>query len=246
MKHNRLKSDSKYDTCYAETAFAKVVPWLTLGVACVQIIKEFFQVYYLGRIYLKEVVNWFEFTLYTTTLLFMIPFIMCQLGANINTKTIENMKWQAGVISILFAWFNLLFYLKRLPFIGLYVVMFTEVLTTLVNVLLVFSIILVAFSLAFFTLVDVQPTFASVALSIVKNSVMMVGELEYDSMFTENISEKMSKNLPYDTMTYLVFLCFVVIVVIVIMNLLVNIIYNLNLKAHNHLFWPFFFKYHFL
>ena len=55
----------------------------------------------------------------------MVPFIACQVKSNVTD--LEAMKWQAGAVSILLAWSKLLLYLENSPFLGLYVVMFTEV-----------------------------------------------------------------------------------------------------------------------
>ena len=73
--------------------FVSIVPWLTLGVACFQIVKELIQALYLGKKYLKDIVNWFEFILYGSTFLFMLPFILCQVGGYDNEAYLDELKW---------------------------------------------------------------------------------------------------------------------------------------------------------
>lgn len=229
------------DVCHSSkgsTNFTRIVPWLTLGVACFQILKEFVQALYFRRKYLKDPVNWFEFCLYLSTFLFMLPFILCQTENDVDEKKLDALKWQSGAISILFAWFNLLLYLKRFPFFGLYVLMFTEVLSTLLNVLCVFSILIVGFALSFYSLFKIpegtfdklkknnitaeRGSFRMVGTSLVRTMVMMIGELDYRALFTENFPKERKLLLPYKAMSYIVFAMFVIVMTIVVMNLLVS------------------------
>jgi transient receptor potential cation channel subfamily A protein 1 len=61
-------------------------------------------------------------------------------------------QWQCGAIAVFLAWFNLLLYLQRFDISGIYVVMFLEILKTLLQVIIVFSILIIAFGLAFYLL----------------------------------------------------------------------------------------------
>jgi len=212
--------------------FVSVVPWLTIGVACFQIIKECIQAIFLRKKYLVDFENWFEFILYGSTFLFMVPFIMCQVGGYSDEQYLHDLKWIAGAISILFAWFNFVLYLKRAPFFGIYVLMFTEVLRTLVTVLAVFSILIIGFGLSFYSLLKVPDNLASnpdgntafnhVGTGLVRTLVMMIGELDYRATFTEKFADGAKKYLPYKGMSYVLFGLFVVIMTIVVMNLLVS------------------------
>ena len=212
--------------------FQRVVPWLTLLLAFVQIVKEVIQMIYLRLRYFKDPVNYLEMLLYVTTFLFMMPFIIQNVddffenGSLIENKLeeyadLENIKWQAGSISILAAWLNLLLYLKRFPTFGLYVVMFVEVLKTLLMVISVFSVALIAFSLSFYVLLGEQKAFEYAARSIFKTSVMTIGEFEFDTFMIDNL--KNEKLLPYKAMTFIIFYLFLILMPILLMNLLVRI-----------------------
>lgn len=213
--------------------FVSIVPWLTLGVACFQIVKEIVQLTYLGWKYLKDIVNWFEFFLYGSTFLFMLPFILCQVGGYDDKEYLNDLKWTAGAISILCAWFNFLLYLKRAPVFGIYVLMFIEVLSTLLTVLAVFSILIIAFALSFYCLLKVPDSLADqedgntafnhVGTAIVRTMVMMIGELDYRATFTEKFEHAKKQYLPYKGMGYFVFSMFVIVMTIVVMNLLVGL-----------------------
>lgn len=206
-----------------KTTFEKAVPWLTLLLAVGQICKEFMQMYYLKLQYFKEFVNYLELTLYGATILFMLPFLAENLDENINdfTNPWKDIKWNAGAVAILLAWGNLLLYLKRFPFFGLYVVMFTEVFQTLVSVLLVFSIFIIGFALSFYVLLDKDDGFKHVGRSIMKTGVMTLGEFEFNDIFTSNFDN--SQVLPYKAMTYIVFTLFLCLMPILIMNFLVEL-----------------------
>jgi len=218
-----LKPGDILDACATtDGSFSSIVPWLTIGLAGLQILKEAVQLIYYGRKYLKDVENIFEFCLYLSTFLFVLPFIMCQLGTSTTNQTIIELKWTAGAISILFAWFNLLLYLKRFPYFGLYVVMFVEVFRTLINVLIVFSILIIAFALSFYSLLNVQPAFRMPGRSIVRATVMMIGELEYGSTFNDYFVTDRHM-LPYKEMSIFVFVLFIILMTIVVMNLLVGL-----------------------
>jgi len=221
---------------YEKNSFQEIVPWLTLLLAVIMILKELIQMFYLRLQYFKDLANIIEILLYTTAILFMMPFIIESLDAYFNRddriivgdinkdkdwEYLQDIKWNSGALSILLAWGNLLLYLKRFPYFGLYVVMFVEVLKTLLSVLLLFSICIIAFALAFFVLMDGQDSFQYVGRSIIKVGVMTIGEFDYDSIFTDNLSDKVK--LPYKVVSYLIFYLFLIMMPILLMNLLIGL-----------------------
>lgn len=60
----------------------------------------------------------------------------------------------AASITVFLSWFELLLLLQRFDQVGIYVVMFLEILQTLIKVLMVFSILIIAFGLSFFVLLS--------------------------------------------------------------------------------------------
>lgn len=63
-------------------------------------------------------------------------------------------QFSAASITVFLSWFELLLLLQRFDQVGIYVVMFLEILQTLIKVLMVFSILIIAFGLAFFILLS--------------------------------------------------------------------------------------------
>lgn len=70
-----------------------------------------------------------------------------------------------------------------------------------------------------------QENFGNVWFSMIKTSVMMVGEFEYDDIFFDNIGAAANNEvmLPYPVFTIVFFLIFMCIMSIVVMNLLVGL-----------------------
>jgi transient receptor potential cation channel subfamily A protein 1 len=59
-----------------------------------------------------------------------------------------------AAVAVFCAWFNYLLYLQRFNSFGIYVVMFLEILSTLLRVLSVFSVLIIAFGLSFYILMS--------------------------------------------------------------------------------------------
>ena len=114
-----------------------------------------------GRYFMKGN-NYLEWTLYLSTIVFMLDFLIAEDSVTFKQK------WNAGAISVFLTWVNLLLFLTRFPYFGVYVEMFVEVLGTVIRVLVVFGIFIVAFSLSFFSLLRELPTFSTVERSLMK------------------------------------------------------------------------------
>ena len=84
-------------------------------------------------------------------------------------------------------WLNLLSLIRKMPFFGIYVVMFTDVFRTFLKVSGVVLLFIISFSLGFYALLENQPYFSLWSLSLIKTFVMSIGELEYDNMFFDNM-----------------------------------------------------------
>ena len=61
-----------------------------------------------------------------------------------------------GAITLVLSWLNLLRDIRQLPFLGIYVIMFFDILKTFVKFSVVFSIFIIAFGLGFHTLIVPQ------------------------------------------------------------------------------------------
>ena len=97
-----------------------------------------------------------------------------------------------------------------------------------------FFILIVGFALSFYTLLSDQAPFKMPGRAIVKTTVMMMGELEFDVIFVDNY--KNPKLLRYRKLSLIIFFFFVILMTIVVMNLLVSCFFLINnvIKHVNH------------
>ena len=103
---------------------------------------------------------------------------------------------------------------RKVPFFGIYVVMFIDVSYTFLKVSAVVILFIVAFAFGFFVLFDNQPYFETFYLSLIKTLIMTSGEMEYDNLFFDNAKYNDGVVMvPYESTTRLLFLFFVLVMV---------------------------------
>ena len=96
---------------------------------------------------------------------------------------------------------------------------------SLISVLPLFSTFIVGFALSFYVLIDGDAGFRYVGRAILKTGIMMIGEFEFNSIFTENFSKNgvlNEKVIPHPIITYLIFVLFLIVMPILTMNFLVR------------------------
>ena len=76
--------------------------------------------------------------------------------------------------NVTLAWLNLLGDIRQLPYLGIYVIMFFDILKTFLRFSLVFVVFVLAFGLGFHLILIDQTPFQTVTRSIIKTAVMMV------------------------------------------------------------------------
>ena len=90
--------------------------------------------------YFSDIENYIQWIIYISTILFALPFLFNQSWHS---------QWVVGSIAIFAAYLGLLFLLGRFDIYGIYVIMFLEILKTLLHVLSLFSILIIGFALTF-------------------------------------------------------------------------------------------------
>ncbi|XP_068249793.1 transient receptor potential cation channel subfamily A member 1 homolog isoform X2 [Palaemon carinicauda] len=199
--------DLPTDVNLPQSFFVESGKWVIIIMAAINIMREIFQ-FYQARLNYLGLENLIEWACYITAVLVVWDFNDC--------KVREDWQWQVAAASIFMAWMNLLLFIRKLPFFGIYVVMFTDILATFARFFVVFLLFIVAFALSFYTVLSKQTPFETPAKSLVKTSVMMIGEFEYDAIFNEG-------TLQYPDITYIIFITFMILMSILIMNLLVGL-----------------------
>uniref|UniRef100_A0A8C6LXV4 Transient receptor potential cation channel, subfamily A, member 1b n=1 Tax=Nothobranchius furzeri TaxID=105023 RepID=A0A8C6LXV4_NOTFU len=159
--------------------------------------------------YFRDYSNQCDWTSAIFSLLFIIPLMLNAEGS---------LHWQAGAMAILNSWIGFLLYLQRFEGVGIYVVMFGEIMKTLVRIVMLFLYLMLAFSLAFHALM--LNHVCCMPLSVIQTFVMMVGELNYQNNFLDAF---LNYQLPFGILTYVIFVIFVLLMPILLVNLMIGL-----------------------
>jgi len=195
------------------TAGQKLLAAAILAFSIMNAFKEVLQMKQQRWSYLGDAGNLLEWILYITAAVFVGPFLVGQSTTS---------QWQCGAVAIFLAWFNLLLFLQRFDVFGIYVVMFLEILKTLVQVISVFSVLIVAFGFAFYILLRTGSSaeFASPGISLISSSVMMLGAIDYLDVWVNPYSRS---QLPNSSLNFFMLLVFILLMPILLINLLIGL-----------------------
>ncbi|XP_028410681.1 transient receptor potential cation channel subfamily A member 1-like [Dendronephthya gigantea] len=172
------------------------------------LIKESFQLLTNLPTYIKEygLNNMLEWILYICTFVFLLPI------NEIKTKS----QIEAGAISIFLAWINFIWFLKRLPIFGIYVVLTKKVFLSLIKVLPVVILFIVAFAMTFLLLRSKDHAFSTIPWSALTTLIMMGGEIDYRDVFVDDQS-------PVYVIQCMFLVLFFLVMSIVVMNVFVGL-----------------------
>lgn len=219
-----LSSGDASATSGTAGAESKALPAVIFAFLIVSLSKELVQLSWLQVNYFKDYSNYVDFSMYACTFIYILPFVTKDdLYGDIEVQ------WTAGTLGLMLCYVNLILALRRVSSVALYVTMYIEVLLTFVKVILIFSTVLIGYSLVFYVLLKQEDNFSSVWVSLVKVFVMMVGEMDYSDILTDNVVNNATvpgTNLlyvPLPELSYIMFVMFVLSVSIVLMNLLVGL-----------------------
>uniref|UniRef100_A0A182QZ78 Ion transport domain-containing protein n=1 Tax=Anopheles farauti TaxID=69004 RepID=A0A182QZ78_9DIPT len=185
----------------------------------VNALRELLQVYQQKWHYLLEPNHFISWILYASALIMIWPMFSSGMCFSIN--------YSAASITVFLSWFNLLLFLQRFDQIGIYVVMFLEILQTLIKVLIVFSILIIAFGLAFYILLSKvsEPqvnhlSFSSIPMSLVRTFSMMLGEMDFVGTYVQPFHVG---DLPFPLPSFVILCLFMILMPILLMNLLIGL-----------------------
>ncbi|XP_052751408.1 transient receptor potential cation channel subfamily A member 1 [Galleria mellonella] len=167
--------------------------------------------------YLVDPSNFVSWSLYICSTLMVVP----TLAANYT-----DIQFSAASLTVFLSWFELLLLLQRFDQVGIYVVMFLEILQTLIKVLMVFSILIIAFGLAFYILLSKGQhlSFSSIPMALMRTFAMMLGEIDFVGTYViPYYKEEADIMLPFPLPTFLILGVFMVLMPILLMNLLIGL-----------------------
>ncbi|XP_028406994.1 transient receptor potential cation channel subfamily A member 1-like isoform X2 [Dendronephthya gigantea] len=172
------------------------------------VIKEFIQMHQQRWRYFKQVSNYFEWTLYVCVMVFMFPV----------RKTKTEDQFGAAAIAVCISWFNLIWFLRRIPDIGTYILTLQKVFKTLVKMLLLIVLFCMAFASTFYLLFAEQDRFVNYPIAVLSTFVSMLGDFAYDDLFVEVGIYK-----DFHTFKLVMFVVFVLLMVVVVNNVLIGL-----------------------
>ncbi|XP_034416620.1 transient receptor potential cation channel subfamily A member 1b [Cyclopterus lumpus] len=196
---------------FEQSVFLSFCMVMVLVMNVYYVMKELVQISQQRWKYFKDYSNQADWFCAIFCLLYIIPTILNLDGS---------LHWQAGAMAVLGSWIGFLLYLQRFEGIGIYVVMFWEIMRTLVRIVMLFLYLVLAFGLAFHALMLNQKEFDSLPLSVMQTFVMMVGELNYQTNF---LDAYLTHDLPFGLLTYFIFVTFVMLMPILLVNLMIGL-----------------------
>ncbi|ODN06343.1 Transient receptor potential cation channel subfamily A member 1 [Orchesella cincta] len=133
-----------------------------------------------------------------------------------------------AAFSLVYGWILVLAQVGRIPYFGIFVGIFTEVLKDFCLLLLTFSPILLAFALGFSVLLPQNEFFRSIPTALFKVFLMMTGDVDFWGIFREtwavvSITEK--RGFVYIPL-FFIYSSFILMVVMVLMSLLLGLAVN--------------------
>lgn len=93
--------------------------------------------------YVKNWINHLEIVLYLTSIVFVWVF-------RFDCFCPSTWQWQLGVAAVFLGWANLIVFVSNIPFIGIYVLMFSHIFFTFLKVLIFSILLIVTFGLTFY------------------------------------------------------------------------------------------------
>ncbi|KAE9527713.1 hypothetical protein AGLY_012786 [Aphis glycines] len=185
--------------------------------------REGIQFYQQGWPYLLDPTNVVAILLYFSAIAMIAPIL---------TNCLPEYQISFASITVFLSWFTLLLNLQRFDQVGIYVVMFLEILQTLIKVLLLFSILIAAFGLAFYILLSRgnHLSFSTIPMSLLRTFAMMLGEIDLlgtyiQPLYAEDDQEENGqiRTIPYPVPVFLMLGVFMVLMPILLMNLLIGL-----------------------
>ncbi len=116
---------------------------ILLVLALVRFIFEIIQLINSRLSYILNWENWVEILQYVTTIIFVFVY-------NTDCLCVLDWQWQIGVISVFLGWINLILFVSKLPFVGIYVIILLKISFTFFKMLILTVLLIISFAIPFF------------------------------------------------------------------------------------------------
>ena len=153
---------------------------------------------------------------------YIVPIIL--LSNTSACGELTDWQWQWGVACLFVSYMNMIFFLRMIPLLGIYVMMVALMLKNFMNFFLIMFLFLLGFGICFHLLVQNQTGFSTTRYSVMKSCIMMLGELDFAGIFLEHIdNDEPSAQLHYLDLMWILYIAFLIFMSLVIMNLLTSL-----------------------
>jgi hypothetical protein len=190
----------------------QVIGYCLLVMNLILMSKEIFQIAHAKYKYIRYWENWLQWIIVFSV------FACAETLWTTERRALASWQHHAAAFGMFFTWLELMMLVGRFPVFGLYVQMFTTVAANFAKFLLAYSCLLVAFGLSFAVVFPQYKSFKSVPWSLLKTVVMMIGELEFESIFFDDETPVL-----YPISAHILFFAFTLLAAVVLMNLLVGL-----------------------
>lgn len=192
--------------------------------SCFLLFHNMIQVLLEPKHYLRQLETWLSFICATLSLITSIAgeFAKCS-KEEIESHQCAHWVLHSMSIAILLSWMQMMLLIGRVPMWGYYALMFSTVLKNILKVLLAFGYLIVGFALSFAVLFHGNDQFRDLWRAVVRTVVMMMGEYEYEELFSRTENGRMSF-LPVTSR--IVFFVFTMLASIVLINLMIGLAVN--------------------
>ncbi|XP_069813575.1 transient receptor potential cation channel subfamily A member 1 isoform X2 [Dendropsophus ebraccatus] len=196
------------DTHFIRTCLSIVMLMSIFG-----IVKEIVQMFQQKLKYLMDSSNIIDWAIYMSSILF---------ASSVCTSPLQvaSWKWQFAACAVFTSWVNFLIYLQRFESCGIYIVMFWEILRTLVRIVVLFFFLILGFGLSFYVVLTPQMAFKTPILSLMQTFTMMLGDVNYHDSFLEPM---LNDQIEYPFLTFAHLVVFTLLIPILLMNLLIGL-----------------------
>ncbi|KAL5264637.1 hypothetical protein ACHWQZ_G005652 [Mnemiopsis leidyi] len=182
-----------------------------------RLVLEVFQLISNTRAYVRDPMNYLEVVIFVLTIVFCLSIFQYP-----DTHP-SYFQWEVGCYVVVFAWGNLMMSLKKLPFIGIYVIMIKILVQSFIKVMLPISLFLIPFFLMFYMCLGGNfGTFRQPGYTLVKLLTMFTGEINFDMYFVPPAFDKPNPVI-YPYSTYPLYILFLFFCPIILMNLLTGL-----------------------
>ncbi|KAG8441939.1 hypothetical protein GDO86_010936 [Hymenochirus boettgeri] len=196
-----------------DTYFIRACMGIVLCMSFLGIIKELVQLCQQKLKYIMDHNNVIDWTIHISSIIFVSS--LCQTPVVVST-----FQWQFGAVAVFASWVNFLIYLQRFETYGIYIVMFWEILRTLLKIVFLFFFLILAFALSFFIFLYPQRTFSNPFFALMQTFTMMMGDINYQ----EGILDPLLENqIEYPFFTFFQIIVFTLLIPILLMNLLIGL-----------------------